>query len=418
MLITRRRLLQDAGVSCLLGWSALRSLALETSPASQERQPTLVLLFLRGGADGLNLLVPHGEAAYYRLRPGIGIGRPAGEGTAIDLDGFFGLHPAASELESFFRAGSAACLPALGSASNTRSHFEEQDRWETGVDASEVSTSGWLSRHLSTSRGRGPLRALSLGQRLPRSLRGEVNAISVRGLDQLAFPDTGGGNGSTLEALARAYAEDDARALPSGLTRAGHSSLQALSELRAVLERSAATQVTYPDTDLGRRARDAARLIRAEVGLEVIEIDVDGWDTHQNQGGAYGSFADKVRQVSGALAALMRDLESRLDDVLILTVTEFGRTAAQNGTNGTDHGWASCALAMGGPVLRAAPGRDGVVVGRWPGLEREQLHQGRDLAHTAEFRDLYAEVLGFLGNTQIESVLPGHAPSSVGLIPV
>ena len=417
MFISRRRLLQDTGLSCLLGCSALRSIMLETEPTANRHHPTLVLLFLRGGADGLNWIVPHGEAAYYKLRPGIAIRRPSGEGTVIDLDGFFGLHPAASTLAPFFAAHSAACLPALGSASNTRSHFEEQDRWETAVDGSEVATSGWLNRHLSTSRGHGPLRALSLGQRLPRSLRGKANAISMPGLDQLALLGQKDKAGGALEVLAHAYTQGDAQDLPGGLMRAGQSSLQALTELRGALEKSVSSKVEYPDTDLGRRARDAARLIRAEVGLEVIELDVDGWDTHQNQGGADGAFAEKVRQVSEALAAMMRDLESRMDDVLILTITEFGRTAAQNGTAGTDHGGASCALAFGGPVLRTAKEREGIALGRWPGLEKEQLHQGRELAHTTLFRDLYAEILRFLGNTEIENVLPGHSPSPVGLIP-
>jgi uncharacterized protein (DUF1501 family) len=416
MKCTRRQLLQGAGSWAALASTPWGALAFEENPVTASRAPTLVLLFLRGGADGLNLLVPHGEPAYYELRPGIAIPRPGGENSAVDLDGFFGLHPAAAALAPLFAEGLAAAIPAIGHGRNTRSHFEEQDRLETAIDDNLVSTSGWLSRHLQTSQGRGPVRALALGESLPRSLRGEVNAISLRGLADLALPGSTQGADLTLAALDRAYGGKSASRVPASLGAGGQASLKALEELRVVASRADESTVEFPDSGLGRRAREAARLIRADLGLEVIELDLGGWDTHLNQGGARGTYADRVRELAEALHALVRDLESRMHEVCIVTLTEFGRTAAQNGTNGTDHGWASCALLLGGVVQASRARRAGPILGRWPGLEREVLNQGRDLAHSTDFRDLYAELLGFLGNARVAEVLPGHEPTPIGLL--
>ncbi|MFT4538730.1 MAG: hypothetical protein ACI841_000887 [Planctomycetota bacterium] len=413
MILSRRSMLGAAAASLLS--SPLRALALETNPIATKRKPTVIVLFLRGGMDGLNWLVPFGEDAYYRLRPGISIPRPAGDGTAVDLDGFFGLHPAASSMAPLFESGLAVALPAVGHANNSRSHFKEQDLWETAVESNEVSTSGWLNRHLGSSRGRGPVRAIALGDTLPRSLRGENSALALRGLSDLAFDETRNLD-RTLVALSQAYEGKGARANEAALARSGRSSLEALEHLQRAAQLPDESKVTYPNTTLGRRAKEAARLIRADLGLEVIELDLGGWDTHQNQGRVTGSYANNVRQVSEALTALVTDLEDRLDDLMILTVTEFGRTTAQNGTNGTDHGWASCAFAMGGAVKRSASRREGPILGSWPGLAPEDLNQGRDLAHSIDFRDVYWEMLGFLGNERQSEVLGGHAYQALGLV--
>lgn len=410
----RRTLLRSAGVLLGAGLSPLRALALEDEPAAAARRPTLVVLFLRGGLDGLNLLVPHGEAAYYALRPGLAIRRPGEAGGALDLDGSFGLHPAAAALHPFFAAGRAVALPAVGHARNTRSHFEEQDRWETAVDEVLPSSAGWLNRHLATSRGRGPIRALALGGALPRSLRGDEQALALRGLDDLSFPGAADGLASTVAALESAYGRTGEAGARDLLARGGQASLEALAQLAAVARAPRTSAVEYPNTDLGRRCREAAKLVRADLGVEVLELDLGGWDTHQNQGREAGPYADRVRQVADALAAFLGDLGEHSEDVLVVTMTEFGRTAAQNGTNGTDHGWASVSLALGAPVARANVGEP--VLGRWPGLEAEQLNQARDLAFTTDYRDLYAELLRFLGNERVEEVLPGHAPTPVGLV--
>jgi uncharacterized protein (DUF1501 family) len=416
MNFSRRSLLQGAGASAALLGMPLRALALEDQPLAATRKPTVILVFLRGGMDGLNLIVPHGEPEYYRLRPGISIPRPGGEGTALDLDGFFGLHPAAASLAPLFAQDLAVALPAVGHAGNSRSHFKEQDLYETALVDSGVLASGWLNRHLVTSTGRGPVRALALGDTLPRSLRGEASALALRSLDELSFDGAADSIGRTLKALGEAYSKDESEPIPAALNRGGRTSLEALEHLQGVARQPNDSKVEFPSTDLGRRAREASRLIRADLGLEVIELDLGGWDTHQNQGRVTGPYANRLRQVAEALSALVLDLEDRLDDVMILTVTEFGRTVAQNGTNGTDHGWASCALAMGGPVLKSRARRAGPILGSWPGLTGEQLNQGRDLPHTTDFRDIYGELLTFLGNEQANEIVPGHQFKPVNLL--
>ena len=375
---------------------------------------TLVLIYLRGGCDGLNLLVPFGDPDYRRLRPGIGIASPGRPNGAVDLDGTFGLHPRAAALESLFEAGTAACLPAVGSPLVTRSHFEDQDWSETLLPGGDVATEGILNRHLATTRGDGVVRALCLGDTLPRSLRGKERTYALAGLDDLTVAGSGGE--AMLRALRRAYGTEgeEAEALTG---RGGQATLEVLRELRAVADRPYEARAEYPAGGLGPRLREAARLIRADIGVEVIAMDYQGWDTHLDQGGAQGPFGDLVEGLAAPLDAFARDLDEKLEDVLVMTATEFGRTARQNGTGGTDHGWASCTLALGGPVRAARGARDGPVVGAWPGLERERLHEGRDLQHTTDVRDLWGEVLGaHLGCPALEEVLPGHALGPAGLL--
>jgi len=416
--VTRRSFLKSASTVTL--GTALApgiSLALEEDPVSTHRKPTLVVVFLRGGMDGLNLIVPHGEQAYYDLRPSIAIPKPGTPGGALDLDGTFGLHPAAAALAPLFDEGLAVALHAVGHARNTRSHFVEQDLWETAIADHGLATAGWLNRHLATSRGRGPVRALALGNRLPRSLRGDVQTIALRGLSDLTLPGDTKSLDATLEAMQRAYGGSQTKAGAAGLlSRGGTASLDALRQLQAVAAKPYTPVVEFPATDLGRRCAEASRLIKSDLGLELVELDLGGWDTHQGQGGVAGTFANNLRQLSEALAAMVRDLQERLDDILIVTLTEFGRTARQNGSNGTDHGWASCSLVFGGGLRPAGGGKPRKVLGHWPGLAPEDLHQRRDLAHTTDFRDLYAECLGFLGNSELETVLPGHKVRPLGLL--
>ena len=420
MQLDRRLFLKSSGALALCGLSPRVLFAIEAraaaSSATQARRKTLVVFFLRGGVDGLNLVVPHGDGAYYDLRPSLAIPRPGASRGAIDLGGFFGLHPRGGALEPLFREGTAVALHAVGYPKNSRSHFLEQDVWETGQAENTRSTDGWLNRHLQTSSGHGPIRAVALGGGLPRVLRGEARALAVRGLGELAAG--GSADATTLQALRAAYRTGDGGGSARGLLgREGSTAIGALEELAAVAGRPYRSDATYPDTDLGRRCRDAARMIRADVGLEVVELDYGGWDTHQNQGRVDGTFGNHVGNLSGSIAALCRDLEDRLDDVLVLTLSEFGRTAAQNGTGGTDHGWGNCLLAIGGPVRRAGGGAPRNVLGEWPGLAREQLHQRRDLAHTTDFRDVLAEVTSsFLENPSPEQVLPGHEPRPLGVV--
>jgi len=421
MQLTRRFFLRGSGAALgYLGAAPLTQLLQESgvTPEKVKRAKTVVVVFLRGGADGLNLVVPHGDPAYYQLRSWLAVQPPGRPNGAIDLDGFFGLHPAAAPLAPWFRSGTAVALQAVGNAHNTRSHFEEQDVWETGIVGNTIHSDGWLNRHLATSEGHGVVRAVSVGDSLPRILRGDATALSVRGLSDLAFSERPERMAGVVAALEAAYESDKANgAAQQLLASSGKETLEALQVLQELAALEFQPKVEWPNTDLGRRLREVARLVRGDVGLEVVELDLGGWDTHQNQGAIGGPYSQLVGQLAGALAAFLGEMEDRMDDLLVLTLSEFGRTAAQNGTGGTDHGWGNCLLAMGGPVRTASKGQARGVLGEWPGLAREQLQDGRDLRHTTDFRDVFAEVVrGHLGNKNLEKVLPAHEFRPVGLI--
>lgn len=459
--LTRRFFLQTAAAA--VGYSVfsparfLSAAGLDVptgnSVKTVRRGKTLVVIFLRGGMDGLNFLVPYADPGYAAARKSIAVPRPGQQHGAVDLDGFFGLHPRAAALAPWFRQGAAVGLQAVGYDRNTRSHFEEQDTWETAVSTGDaVTADGWLNRHLATSQGRGPIRAVSIGDNLPRILRGQAPAFAVRGITDLSlFPGKKEGEADTpaqqrmAAALERAYnaccdprlaaaATGAARQLATetatnqgkarellGATAA--TTFEGIAELKAVVARPYKPAANYPKSELANRLQQVARLIKADIGLEVAEVDHGGWDTHQqqgslagndNSGGAYGRL---VGSLADALAAFAQDLESRLDDVLVVTLSDFGRTAAENGTGGTDHGWANCMVALGGGVRAAGRGQSRNVLGTWPGLGPEQLHQKRDLLHTTDFRDVLGELVsGHLGNGQLGTILPGHACQRVRLI--
>lgn len=394
-------------------------------PSLAAAKKTLVVLFLRGGVDGLNLVVPYGDAAYSSLRPGIGLARPGADGGAIDLDGFFGLHPRLAALGPWFESGAATALHAVGYDHNSRSHFEEQDVWETAThsEADVGASAGWLNRYLATSAGRGPVRAVSIGETLPRILRGDVPAFAVREVNDLALPGGRKNDALVADALARAYgARNEAPAKGDAGARAvveksGRETLSGIRELEKVTKARYQPRAEYPQTELGRRLREVARLIRADVGLEVAEVDFGGWDTHQNQGrGAGGTFGNLAQTLGDAISAFCEDLQDRLEDTLVLTLSDFGRTASENGTGGTDHGWGNCMLAVGGALAGSKTSSDRVR-GSWPGLGADELHQGRDVQHTTDFRDVIGEVVQFhLGNSRREVIIPRHTFESVGLL--
>jgi uncharacterized protein (DUF1501 family) len=426
MRLTRRFFLRSTGaLSAYLGVAPFDWLAKAgAAQAEVNRGKCLVVIFLRGGADGLNMVVPYGDPHYARLRPAIGVAPPgAGDGRAVDLDGYFGLHPRMAALQPLFRSGMAVAAHAVGYDQNTRSHFEEQDVWETGLIGNTVSSDGWVNRHLATSNGDGRIRAVAIGDNLPRILHGKVPAYAIRGLEDMTIP---GANPAVAErvtaALEHAYCSEPREHTTSArdvLSRTAGTTLEGLKELQALTAQPYEPAVEYPGGELARRLAQVARLIKADIGLEVAEVDYGGWDTHQDQG---GTFANLTGQLAGAVAAFMRDLEDRADDVVLVTLTDFGRTAAENGTAGTDHGWANCMLLAGGPVARAneaaaAAGKARSVVTSWPGLAPDQLHEGRDLLHTTDFRDVLAELVRVhLGNPHLETVLPQHTFRPVGLI--
>jgi uncharacterized protein (DUF1501 family) len=373
------------------------------------RGKTLICLFQRGAADALNVLVPHGEAAYYRLRPGIAIARPslaAGGASAIDLDGFFGLHPALAPMKPLWDMGILAPVHAVGSPSSTRSHFDAQDYMETGTPDQKGTRDGWLNRYLAV-KGTceagcthddkpSPFRAVAMTQQTPRMLEGPAPTIAMNSLNEFSVRAAGPAV-ERLEALYRTGTADVVHA-------AGGEMFEAVKILRAANPQQYTPRngASYPNSQFGQRLRQIAQLVKADVGLEVAFADVGGWDTHVNQGASTGQLAFRLDDFARSIAALVTDLGDRMADVTIMTMSEFGRTVRQNGNGGTDHGHASALFVLGGAVK----GRK--VYGKWPGLEPEQLYEGRDLALTTDFRSVFSEVAARqLGATRLDALFPG-----------
>ena len=361
----------------------------------------LIVLFQRGAADGLNIVVPHGEPLYYEHRPTIGIPRPlsGNPATAIDLDGFFGLHPALAPLKPLYDRGMLAPVQAVGSPSSSRSHFDAQAFMETATPDVKTTEDGWLNRYLQLTRRRTPLRAMALTARTPLALAGPAPAIAMAGLSDFLGP-FGDAEVQRFEALYRAGSAD----LIHG---AGAEAFEAMKLLQAVGARpyAPAGGARYPGSAFGRALLQIAQLIKSDVGLEIAFADVDGWDTHVNQGGVSGQLAQRLDDFGRTIAALVTDLGDRMGDVAIVTLTEFGRMVKQNGAGGTDHGHAGTVFVVGGAV------KGGRVLGRWPGLAEEQLFERRDLAVTTDFRTVLWEVVErHLGADRLESVFPGFEP--------
>ena len=382
------------------------------------RGKVLICLFQRGAADALNVVVPHGEQAYYGMRPSIAIPRPVSGAAqaAIDLDGFFGLHPSLAAFKPLWENGILAPVHAVGSPSNTRSHFDAQDYMESATPDNKGTRDGWLNRYLAakgtceecrirtTADGRrtaDTFRAVSMTPQTPRILEGPEPTIAMNSLDEFTIR-TNGSQADRIEALYRTGNADVVHA-------AGGEMFEAMKILRTANPQKyqPADGVEYPRSPFGQHLKQIAQLIKADVGLEIAFADVGGWDTHVNQGGATGQLAQRLDDFSKSIAALVADLGDRMSDVVIMTMSEFGRTARQNGNGGTDHGHASALFVIGGGVHGKK------VHGKWPGLEQEQLNEGRDLALTTDFRTVFSEVaFKHLGAAKMNAVFPGYGGSA------
>jgi uncharacterized protein (DUF1501 family) len=401
-MVTRRIFLKSTGLSLVAFGAAPRALVRSAFAADgARRKKTLVVVFQRGACDGLNTVVPYGEELYARLRPTIAIppSRASGNEAALDLDGFFGLHPALEPLWPLWREGELAAVHAIGSPDASRSHFDAQDFMESGTPGRKATEDGWLNRHLQAhpDSGATPFRGVALTPTLPRSLSGRAPTVAMSSISGFGLrPEARGG--ATFEQMYEGAVRDV-------LHGTGQETFDALAFLRKAdpARYRPAPGADYPRGRYGDSLRQIAQLIKADVGLEVAFTEVEGWDHHAAEGGVQGQLAQRLREFGRALAAFHRDLGDRMQDVLLVTLTEFGRTARENGNRGTDHGRASVSFVMGGEV------RGGKVHGRWPGLAAHQLEDGRDLAVTTDFRDLLGEALTrHLGARDLTRVFPGH----------
>ncbi len=405
-----RRSFMKGGALALLGFGSIPRFLVRTAYAEERVRPkVLIAIFQRGAVDGLSMVVPHGEPAYYAARGSIAIARPArgNPETAIDLDGSFGLHPALGPLKPLWDARRLAIVHACGSPDATRSHFDAQDYMESGTPGVKNTPDGWLARGIQAmpSSRPSPFRAVAMGPRLPRILRGGVGALAMsRVADFDLQPRLAplGGPVDVRRAFESMY-EGGRRDLLYGT---GRETFEAVKILKAAsAERIApANGARYPRGRFGESLAQIAQLVRAGIGLQVAFADVDGWDTHAAQGNERGRLALRLAELAEGLAALDRDLGERMEDVVVLTMSEFGRTVRENGNRGTDHGHATAMLVLGGPVS------GGRVHGRWPGLGSDELFEGRDLAVTTDFRDLFAEVaISHLGVPVTAPLFPAFA---------
>lgn len=379
--------------------------AAQTAKNSYGRKKVLVTIFQRGAVDGLNMIVPHGDSAYYDLRRGIAVPQPGKTEGAINLDGYFGLHPTMQPLENFWKSKQLAVIHSSGSPDNTRSHFDAQDYMESGTPGNKGTRDGWLNRAVQglSEKDASPFRAVAMTQALPRSLYGRAPSVAMTNLSDFSIKaglytaDLKGG----FEGLYEQNVKDT-------LGETGKETFEAVNFLKQAnpARYKPENGAVYPASQLGRSLMQIAQLIKAGVGLEVAFAEAGGWDTHVNQGGSRGQLANLLRDFAASIAAFGIDLGARMDDVVVLTMSEFGRTARQNGSGGTDHGHGNAMLILGNSI------KGGKVYGEWKGLKDDQLNEGRDLAVTTDFRDVFAEVASkHLGNKELDKLFPNYRVS-------
>ncbi len=412
---TRRRFLESAAVLAgAVAWPKWMPRLAFAPPQTAPRGDTLVVVFLRGAADALNIVVPHGEAAYYARRPTLGIPQPddtraAANTRTLDLDGFFGLHPALRPLLPAWQAGHLAPIHAVGAPDESRSHFRAMELMERGVEDERGPASGWIGRHLATlnTGNPSPLRAVGLGAMPQRSLSGAVPVSALRSITDFHLGGDARAVAHMQAALGALYTGRDPLAVTGQETLEILTTLQTLDPLGYVPAGDAA----YPDSEFGLGLRQIAMLIKAEVGLEVAAIDVGGWDTHFAQGSSEGLMAGLLADLGQGLAAFHADLAAHANRLTVVALSEFGRRVQENGSLGTDHGHGSAMLLMGGHVV------GGQVHGRWPGLTPEALIGPGDLAVTTDYRDVLGEVLKVrLNNPALAEVFPGYTATPRGFL--
>ena len=396
MSITRRVFLRNSALAAV-GTAAMPAFLKRVALGAEQslKGKRLVVIFQRGAADGLNIVVPHGEPAYYAMRPSINIPRNA----VLDLDGFFGLHPAMASFQPMWRQNHLAIIHAAGSPDPTRSHFDAQDFMESGTPGVKATEDGWLNRVLRNAPAdSSAFRAVALGPALPRILAGGVPAVALNNINDF------GVGGRNANPAANTFEAMYAGSVDSVLHGTGQETFEAVKMLKAAdpAKYTPAPGANYPKGRFGDSLKQLAQLIKANLGVQVAFADIGGWDHHVNEGNTQGQIANVLGEFSQSLSAFYVDLGDLMEETVVVTMSEFGRTARENGNRGTDHGHANVMFVMGGSV------RGGKVYGRWPGLDQSQLYEGRDLALTTDFRQVVGElVVDHLGNKSLDQVFPG-----------
>ena len=402
-MLSRRVFLKNGSLALVTLGFAPSFLARTAAAETTGRSKKLIAIFQRGALDGLNMIVPFGEAAYYQSRPSIAIPQP-GRGqadAAIDLDGFFGLHPRMAPLQRLWDARQLAIVHACGSPDATRSHFDAQDYMESGTPGVKSTQDGWLNRYLKAKaeEHETPFRAVALAAQMPRALQGPAPAIAMTQIQQFGL--RGGG------AMPTSFESQYAAAADAVLKKTGREAFDAMRMLQTNNPQNYQPEngAVYPRSGYGDALRQIAQLIKADVGLEVGFTEITGWDHHVNEGSVTGQIANRLDDFAQGLAALALDLGDRFEDTIIVSMSEFGRAVAENGNRGTDHGHGNAMLILSGSdTLR---GRK--VYGKWPGLRPEQRYEGRDLAITTDFRDVFGEIVTrHLGVRNSSTIFPGY----------
>jgi uncharacterized protein (DUF1501 family) len=415
-MLTRRIFLRGSAV-VMAGMGAAPLWLTRAAAAESRKNKTLVAIFLRGAADGLNIVVPFGDKRYRELRPTLAIAPPSGQnngnggpfGPAIDLDGTFALNGSLQPLKALWDRKQLAIVEATGSPDPTRSHFDAQDYMESGTPGKSVA-GGWLNRALpAAAAGASPLRAVAFGNQVPRTLRGEHEVIAIGNAQQFKI-----GNEETAAILRNMYSLSP----DAPFRRTGTDAFEAMKMIASIGQGAPDAEggpgapggTRYGQGgELGRSLQELARLIKANAGVEAAFAEIGGWDHHGNEN---QQLANLLRQFSSAIAAFCQDMGDRMEDIVLVTMSEFGRTVEENGNAGTDHGHGGLMMVLGGAV------QGGKVYGKWPGLEKEQLYEGRDLAVTTDFRAVLSELVrGHLGQNDLSAVFPGfQSGAPLGLL--
>jgi len=401
---SRRYFLKHSGIA-MVGLSTMPVFlqrAIAATPGTGNKQ--LVVLFQRGAADGLNTIVPFGEPNYYRMRPTIAIPQPRTSSTdaVVDLDGFFGLHPSLAPLSALFQKNELAIVHAAGSPDPTRSHFDAQDFMESGTPGIKSTDDGWLNRALEniSEENASPFRAVAMGLNLPRMLRGSAPAIALPDVKQFKVMAQTPGTGQIAEGGFEAMY---AQTVDHALRGTGTETFEAIDLLRKAdpSKYKPENGANYGNSRLGQSLQQIGQLLKANIGTEVLFVDCGGWDNHVNEGGVQGQLSNLLKDLGQGMVAFHHDMGDRMENIVFVTMSEFGRTVKENGNHGTDHGHANCMFVMGGDV------KGGKVYGRWPGLDEGQLNEGRDLALTTDFRSVLGEILQkHLGVRDLAPVFP------------